>query len=217
MAGSSTAPAYSAAVTNPFGIGDVGFYANPTFADIDRDGDLDLFIGDFYGNTLLFTNTASSGVTTPAYSAASTNPFGIGDVGFYASPTLADIDGDGDLDLFIGNLYGNTLLFTNTAASGATTPAYSAASPNPFGIANVDGYASPTFADIDRDGDLDLFIGNSRGEARLFTNTATTPVAPVAATTSNGSYGIGSVITITVGFPPLPENMTPFYLNHLGA
>uniref|UniRef100_UPI003138356C FG-GAP-like repeat-containing protein n=1 Tax=Synechococcus sp. UW140 TaxID=368503 RepID=UPI003138356C len=198
--GSATAPAYSAATTDPFGIGDVGFYASPALADIDGDGDLDLFIGDLLGNTLLFTNTASSGATAPAYSAPSTNPFGITDVGDYANPTLADIDGDGDLDLFIGNRDGNTLLFTNTASSGATTPAYRAATTNPYGITNVRLHASPTLADIDRDGDLDLFIGNSDGNTLLFTNTAVTYVAPVAATTTNGTYGIGSVVTITVGF-----------------
>uniref|UniRef100_UPI0031378CEF beta strand repeat-containing protein n=1 Tax=Synechococcus sp. UW140 TaxID=368503 RepID=UPI0031378CEF len=197
----ATTLAYSAAVTNPYGITDVGYFASPTLADIDRDGDLDLFIGNRDGNTLLFTNTAASGATTPAYSAASPNPFGIGDVGSYASPTLADIDRDGDLDLFIGNSDGNTLLFTNTAALGATTPAYSAAITNPYGITDVGFLASPALADIDRDGDLDLFIGNFDGNTLLFRNTAaTTPVAPVVSTTTNGSYGIGSVITITVGF-----------------
>ena len=112
----ATSPAYSADIPNPYGIRDVGGLASPTLADIDGDGDLDLFIGNQDGNTLLFTNTAASGSTTPAYSAAVTNPYGITDVGAHSSPALADIDGDGDLDLFIGNKDGNTLIFTNTAA-----------------------------------------------------------------------------------------------------
>jgi hypothetical protein len=58
----------------------------------------------------------------PAYSSPSTNPFGISDVGDFSSPAFADLDADGDLDLFIGNKDGNTLVFTNTAtaALGAT-------------------------------------------------------------------------------------------------
>ena len=195
-----TAPAYSEPSTNPFGITFFDYRINPSLVDIDDDGDLDLIIGYLDGNTLLFTNTASSGATAPAYSAATTNPFGTTDVGGLASPTFADIDSDGDLDLFIGNGDGNTLLFTNIASPGATVPAYSAATTNPFGISNVGFYANPTVADIDGDGDLDLFIGNHYGDTLLFTNTAATPVAPVAANTPNGSYGIGSVITITIGF-----------------
>jgi hypothetical protein len=51
--------------------------------------------------------------------------------------TLGDTDGDGDFDLFIGNNIGNTLFFSNTAAPGATDPAYAAPSNNPFGITDA--------------------------------------------------------------------------------
>ena len=194
--GSTSAPAYEAASTNPFGITDVGDIATPSFADIDRDGDLDLFIGNRVGNTLFFRNSGSS--SAPAYDAASTNPFGITDVGDNATPSFADIDRDGDLDLFIGNSAGNTLFFRNSGSTSA--PAYEAASTNPFGITDVGTYAKPSFADVDGDGDLDLFIGNSAGYTFFFRNTAATPVAPVNATTASGTYGVGAVITLTLQF-----------------
>ncbi|MBD2388785.1 hypothetical protein [Cylindrospermum sp. FACHB-282] len=50
----------------------------------------------------------------PNFIAPITNPFGLTDVGFYAAPTFADIDGDGDLDAFVGNLDGNTQFYRNT-------------------------------------------------------------------------------------------------------
>ena len=203
----ASAPAYAAATTNPFGISDVGYAASPAFADADGDGDLDLFIGINFGAILFFRNTATAGATAPAY-AVTTNPFGIGGDG-YASPAFADADADGDLDLFIGDFFGDTLFFRNTANPGATAPAYAAATTNPFGISNVANYASsafagywasPAFADADRDGDLDLFIGEYCGSTLFFRNTAATPVAPVNSSTANGSYGVGAVITLTLQF-----------------
>ena len=188
--GSSSAPAYVAANTNPFGITDVGYVAIPTLSDVDGDGDLDLFIGNSAGNTLFFRNSGST--SAPAYEAASTNPFGITDVGDIATPSFADIDRDGDLDLFIGNRVGNTLFFRNSGSSSA--PAYDAASTNPFGITDVGDNATPSFADIDRDGDLDLFIGNSVGNTLFFRNSGNSS-APAYEAASTNPFGITDVGT----------------------
>ena len=58
----------------------------------------------------------------PAYSQEGGNkPFGIPDVGDYAQLDIVDIDGDNDLDLFIGKNTGNTLFFRNTG-SASTLP-----------------------------------------------------------------------------------------------
>ena len=44
---------------NPFGITNVGYFAAPTFVDIDGDGDFDAFIGEEYGNTIFFENVGT--------------------------------------------------------------------------------------------------------------------------------------------------------------
>ncbi|MES2941561.1 MAG: FG-GAP-like repeat-containing protein [Pseudomonadota bacterium] len=193
--GTTSSPAFAAATTNPYGLGDVGDYASPNLADIDGDGDLDAFIGNGYGNTLVYLNTGTA--SSPAFAAATTNPYGLGDVGYSASPSFVDIDHDGDLDAFIGNYDGNTLVYLNTGT--ANSPAFAAATTNPYGLGDVGSVASPSLVDIDNDGDLDAFIGNGSGNTRFFINTAN-PVAPVTSTTANGTYRVGSVITLTVAF-----------------
>lgn len=78
------------------------------------------------------------------------NPFGLSNVGSYASPDLVDIDGDRDLDVFVGNVDGNTLFFRNTG--NASNPIFAAPITNPFGLSAIGFWAFPVFADIDGDG-----------------------------------------------------------------
>jgi hypothetical protein len=194
----STTPAFTTAASNPFGLTNVGEDASPSFVDIDGDGDLDAFIGTKQGSTLFFRNTATSGSTTPAFAAAVTNPFGLEDVGRYATPSFVDIDGDGDLDAFIGESFGTTLFFRNTASPGATVPAFAAASTNPFGLTDLGSAAKPSLVDVEGDGDLDLFVGNLDGKILFFRNTA--PILGVSSPIANGTYGPGAVITLAVRF-----------------
>lgn len=183
-------PSFAAAITNPFGISSVGFSATPTFVDIDGDGDLDLFVGEFYGNIRFFRNEASSGSSTPVFATGQLNPFFISDSGDNSAPTFADLDGDGDLDLYIGTRSGNIRFLRNIGS--ATNPSFTAGPGNPFGISNVGSDAKPDFIDIDRDGDLDLFVSNSAGTTFFFRNTGSTTAPGFAAPVSN-PFGIENV------------------------
>ncbi len=162
-------PNFLSPVTNSFGLTNVGASASPTFADIDGDGDLDVFVGNFDGNTLYYQNTGSS--LSPSFAAPVTNPFNLTDVGASATPTFADIDGDGDLDAFVGNRSGNTLYYQNTGSS--LSPSFAASVTNPFNLTNVGSVARPALADIDGDGDLDAFVGNYDGNTLYYQNTGT--------------------------------------------
>jgi len=82
---------------------DAGSYSNPELVDIDDDGDLDLFIGEYYGQIYFYRNDGDS--STPVWTSVGFITDSAGttiDAGSCSSPDFADIDGDGDLDIFIG-------------------------------------------------------------------------------------------------------------------
>ncbi|MCP4373573.1 MAG: VCBS repeat-containing protein [Deltaproteobacteria bacterium] len=161
-------PTFGPKQYNAFGLSDVEGSSHPTLVDIDHDGDQDIFIGSYEG-ILYFENMGN--VNTPNFGPPQTNPFGLTGV----DPTFVDINADGDLDAFIGDNSGNTLYFENIGTNNS--PAYGAAQINPFGLIDVGGDSSPTFGDIDNDGDFDAFIGDKGGDDIYFENTgnATTP------------------------------------------
>src|SRR6185295_2833939 len=152
---------------NPFGLAAVGSYSAPTLADLDGDGDLDALVGESSGNAVFFENTGTA--SAPAFAAPMTNPFGLADVGSYNAPALGDVDGDGDLDALVGEDSGNAVFFENTGTASA--PAFAAPMTNPFGLADVGSYGAPALGDVDGDGDLDVLVGESYGNAVFFENT----------------------------------------------
>ena len=186
--GTASAPAFAPPVTNPFGLADVGFLSAPSFADLDGDGDLDAFIGEYDGDTFFFENTGTAG--NPALASPVTNPFGLADVGLYSAPSFADLDGDGDLDAFVGERSASTFFFENTGTAGA--PAFASPVANPFGLADVVFISAPSFADLDGDGDLDAFIGRGDGDTLFFENTGTAG-APAFASPVTNPFGLSDV------------------------
>ncbi|MFZ2724877.1 MAG: FG-GAP-like repeat-containing protein [Methylococcaceae bacterium] len=180
-------PIFTIPVTNPFGLKDIGYYANPTLVDIDGDGDLDAFIGEWYGTTLFFRNTGTT--TNPSFTLKASN-FGLSNVGYSARPSFADIDKDGDLDAFIGSLDGTIQFFRNTGT--ASNPVFVSPVSNAFGLSDVGYAASPTFVDIDADGDFDAFVGALDGNTQFFRNTGTAS-NPVFASPVSNAFGLSNV------------------------
>ncbi|HLQ38765.1 MAG TPA: FG-GAP-like repeat-containing protein, partial [Planctomycetota bacterium] len=136
--------------------------------DVDGDGDLDLVVGNYWGTQSLLYINNGTGTFTDA--TASRMP-----AGSYSTTSLAlgDVDGDGDLDLVVGNQGnpgGQSLLYLNNG-TGTFTDATASRMPVGSYITN-----SLVLGDMDGDGDLDLVVGNSSyysGQSLLYLNNGT--------------------------------------------
>jgi uncharacterized protein (DUF2141 family) len=172
---------------------DVGRYSTPSFVDLDGDGRLDLVSGKQFGTLQAWRNTGSA--TAPAFTAltGSANPFIDIEVGVYSTPSFVDLDGDGRLDLVLGEGDGTLLAWRNTGSAGA--PAFTAltGSANPFNGIDVGNSSAPSFVDLDGDGRLDLVSGEMYGTLRAWRNI---PSITVTVTAQNDAPAITSAATV---------------------
>jgi len=162
---------------NPLGVIDVGSGSAPIFADLDGDGDLDALVGNADGRLRYFRNVGSA--VTPQYSelTGAANPFNGFDVGNRSTPAVADLDGDGDLDVLVGAADGTLLYFRNTGSASVPVYVDVAANPlagtNPLAGIDVGNHSSPAVVDLDGDGILDLVVGNADGTLDAYRNNGT--------------------------------------------
>lgn len=166
---------------NDFLVGDMidfGGHTAPTFGDLDGDGDMDLIIatsGDHFvtGDTsdylVFFENIGSA--TNPDFQLKDDNFLNIGSQKYQSVvPALADLDGDNDLDLYLGKGDGTISFYLN---SGDSTTAVFGLTTEEFGNISVSSHAAPAFYDLNKDGKLDLLLGNYDGTIQYYENVGT--------------------------------------------
>jgi len=118
--------------------------------DIDGDGWCDLYFCGLEGGNRLYRNLGNwkfEDITAGS---------GVGCEGQFSQGTLlADIDGDGTLDLLVNSVGGGTRSFLNDAKGRFTEVTTN-------GLVKKFAATSMAMADVDGDGDLDLYVSNNR-------------------------------------------------------
>jgi hypothetical protein len=173
--------------------------SGPTFADIDGDGWLDLFVGAVDNDQYyLFQNnkngtftdiTASSGLMITAANSVST--------------TFGDFDNDGDLDMFISH-WGNPInsdtgleiIWRNDSENGQikfTDISTELGMNELYQGQIVDTSFVPSLSDIDNDGDIDLLLVSDSGKSKVLRNDGD-KLSRTNNVTINDQFGMGSAV-----------------------
>lgn len=171
------------------------FLQGSNFADIDNDGNIDIFACHDDAESQKYTGDGAGGFSnTPSLLNTATVPSS-DNSGNYAS-IWTDYDHDGDLDMYLSKCRqgaGNpgdprriNQLFQNDGRGNYTEVAYQAS------IKDSGQSWLTDFADIDNDGDMDAYVVNHDQDSRLYENNGNGTFTDISA-----AAGLSNVINFT--------------------
>ncbi len=131
-----------------------GYHYAPALGDLDGDGDADLLLGTWQDGIRVFRNDGGAWNErwTPMPDATLRLSRGAN-----ATPTLGDVDGDGDLDLVAGESSGELNFWRNEGTPGAAR--FELVTDRLAGV-DAGRRSAPLLVDWDGDGRLDLLVGS---------------------------------------------------------
>ena len=199
---------------------DLGSGCYPVFYDYNNDGLDDIVVGNYgyhqiggnpRSSLALFKNNGT--LDTPSFELIDRDWQNISNINLNINlniaalnltPTFGDLDGDTHDDMIIGDANGKLHYFKNTGSN----PANFILSQAEYNNIDVGYFASPQLIDVNRDGLLDILIGEQSGTINYCENTGTSTNAIFDTVISNfGGIDIESNI-ISAGFsnPTLFDN-----------
>ena len=148
------------------------YHYAPSFADLDGDGQPELLLGTWNQDVRLFAR--SDGAGGFGWTPVMDGPLVELPRGSHSVPAAGDLDGDGDLDLLVGEASGEINFFRNVGTP--LEPAFELVTESLDDI-DVGRRSAPVLIDLDGDSDLDLIVGREDGGAAVFRNVGgvTTP------------------------------------------
>lgn len=153
--------------------------------DFDRDGDLDLVVAEAPGQQLRYFRNDGAMSFSDQTAASGFATFGI-----VRGLTPADVDGDGDLDLYVCHFFAPNALYMNDGTGSFTDEAPAR------GVDVASGTWGATFGDFDRDGRLDMYLAvrstliNTQTPNLLFRNTGGGYFTDVTTASGTGHLGL---------------------------
>ena len=151
---------------------DVGSNATPIFQDLNNDNLHDLIIankgyfdnGNYNSSLSMFENIGT--IENPIFNFVTDDFANLSEIlGLSPSiqalhPTFGDINNDGNIDMILGDNNGELYLFENDGSTLSNWPTFS-----DYELLNIDvgSFATPQLVDLNRDGLLDLIIGERMG------------------------------------------------------
>jgi hypothetical protein len=134
--------------------------AGAAVADVDGDGDQDLFVTRTGDTDLLFRNDGAAGFTDI------TEDAGLTIVAHSAGAAFGDVDNDGDQDLYVATIASYAhLLYINDGTGHFTSEGVARTAV--VATTHIHIGMTPIFGDFDLDGWLDIFVGEWRTEAGI--------------------------------------------------
>jgi hypothetical protein len=166
-----------------------GFAAE--WADFDGDGQQDLYVTSAGGSNILYRNRGDGTFEDV------TLLRNVGSAYYSTVGAFADVENDGDLDLFVGSLAQSGLAGENRLALNVGGQFTAAAA-----MATAATTRAAAWADYDRDGDLDLYVSLGGAQAnQLWRNEATNPNRLEIALLGRASNrdGFGATVRVRTG------------------